>query len=68
MYGNGDKEVTMEPEEPAAPGKVTFSYSPTWTLHNAKQATDLSFELRGPETPHPPTVEGTKTPSGHESS
>lgn len=49
-----DQELNLKLREPAEAGKVTYDQSPTWTLNNAKQGTDLSYEFRGAETPHPP--------------
>jgi hypothetical protein len=43
----------LELLEPDGPGDLTFTVSPTWTLHNMSSARDIRYELRGPETPNP---------------
>lgn len=52
-----DQELNITAREPAAPGKVTYDQSPKWTMQNAEDCTELSYELRGPVTPNPPHIE-----------
>jgi hypothetical protein len=51
-----DLQLAFARQAPAAPGQVTFSTSPSVTLHNAVSRGDLHFEQWGPETSAPPYV------------
>jgi hypothetical protein len=52
-----DLELALTRRAPAAPGQVTYSTSPSFTLRNAESRGDLQFEQRGPETSAPPHVQ-----------